>query len=118
MTAKKNETTAFPLEYPLAGENGEVIENLLLRRPQVRDLMAMQRAAKDEGGIRTVIGLDGKPTIEATEEAQLKGTMALLSSMTGVPVAVLETMDVSEFNRIEVIIGGFFQKGRSETSAP
>ena len=109
-------TTAFELSFPIPGADGQPVTSLMLRRPRVKDLMAMQRAAKEHGGIRTYIDLDGKPQVEATEEAQIAGTLAMLASITGLPEASLSELDVSEFNKIEGILGGFFPKSPSGTS--
>lgn len=111
------ETKAIPLDFPLVGKDGEVINSLMLRRPQVRDILAMQRATKEAGGIRTVIDENGQPIMEASAEAQVVGTMALLASITGVPLDVLETMDISEFAKLESTLNSFFPQSRSGNSA-
>ena len=73
--------------------DGNVITELSLRRPKVRDLRALEEATQ------------GKPS-------QLDQGAALLSLLAGIPEAAVEEMDATDFARASEVIAGFFEGAR------
>lgn len=82
-------STTVMLGVPVAIE-GEMITELSIRRPKVRDLRALEEVTQ------------GKPS-------QLDQGAALLSLLAGIPEAAVEDMDATDFARASEVISGFFE---------
>ena len=82
-------STTVMLGVPVAIE-GEMITELSIRRPKVRDLRVLEEVTQ------------GKPL-------QLDRGAALLSLLAGIPEAAVEDMDATDFARASEVISGFFE---------
>ena len=82
-------STTVMLGVPVAIE-GEMITELSIRRPKVRDLRVLEEVTQ------------GKPS-------QLDQGAALLSLLAGIPEAAVEDMDATDFARASEVISGFFE---------
>jgi len=76
--------TEIKLEHPIQA-NGETVETITLKRPQVRHLKAVDRAQGD------------------IERAAL-----LIGELAGLPPSAVEQIDAADFARLSEVIGGFF----------
>ena len=70
--------------------DGNVITELSLRRPKVRDLRALEEAT------------EGK-------SSQLDQGAALVALLSGIPEAAVEEMDATDFARASEVIADFFE---------
>lgn len=74
--------------------DGNVITELSLRRPKVRDLRSLEEAT------------EGK-------SSQLDQGAALVALLSGLPEEAVEDMDAADFARASEVIGGFFGEVRA-----
>lgn len=81
------------LAVPLTVD-GNVITELSIRRPRVRDLRALEEAT------------EGK-------SSQLDQGAVLVALLSGFPEAAVEEMDAADFARASEVIGGFFGEARA-----
>ena len=81
------------LAVPVTVE-GNVITELSLRRPKVRDLRALEEAT------------EGK-------SSQLDQGAVLVALLSGLPEDVVEDMDAADFARASEVIGSFFGEVRA-----
>ena len=74
--------------------DGNVITELSLRRPKVRDLRTLEEATQDRS-------------------SQLDQGAVLVALLSGIPEDVVEDMDPADFARASEVIGGFFGEVRA-----
>lgn len=81
------------LAVPLTVD-GNVITELSIRRPRVRDLRALEEATEGRS-------------------SQLDQGAVLVALLSGIPEAAVEDMDAADFARASEVIGGFFGEVRA-----
>jgi hypothetical protein len=79
-------TTTIELKYPIT-VNGEDIRGLTVRSPKVRDILAAEKAVKQDGPERAVY---------------------LLALTCDVAPAVIEELEAVDFKRMDAAMNGFF----------
>lgn len=112
------------LAHPIEIEGREPLATIILRRPRLRDVEAMNRAMRDAGGdlAATVLATDAESIAistgsapaapRANAEAAISGGIALLASMNNVSPDVIREMDVEDFTALQDDLAGFFQQVR------
>jgi hypothetical protein len=73
------------LDYPIDFEGGKLAE-VKVRRPKVSDVTAARKGKKDE----------------AEQE------VALIATLTGLPPAAIEELDLADYKKLQEVLSGFF----------
>ena len=114
------------LAHPIEIEGREPLATIILRRPRLKDVEAMNKAMRLAGGsvTGTISDTDAESIAIATGErphgeipaagggAAIAGGIALLASMNGVDPGIIREMDVEDFAGMQEDLAGFFQQVR------
>jgi hypothetical protein len=82
--------TTIKLSSPVA-HGALTISEITLRKPKVKDLAAADKA-------------------RTAGDGELAGTIAMIASMTSLPIAVIEEIELDDFTRIAEALGGVVPK--------
>ncbi len=116
-------TEAYTLLYPIERDGADPIRTLMMRRPRLRDIEAMNRAIAASGARvddliaatnAASMGAEGAVSPAKADETNgaMAGAIALVASMNGLAPADLMDMDAEDFALMQGVLANFTRAGQ------
>lgn len=99
------------LLHPIEVEGREPITSIILRRPRLKDVEAMNKAMLADG-----VSIIGSAAASDNAAGMMIGGIALIASMNNLDLDVIREMDLEDFTALQEDLASFFPQVRSGTA--